>query len=231
MNCADGCTRTWIDVDAFVFDIDGTLLITRDLVHWNALHQAMLEAWGIDTTIEGIQYHGKTDLSILRAAVTRCGISEAEFARGLPKAIEIVCREVSRGAEQIVAEVCPAIVEILEVLTQRGKLLGVASGNLETVGWHKVEAAGLRRFFKFGCFSDHCESRAEIFRNAAREACSRTGANAVTCFVGDTPSDVLAAAEIGAPVIAVGTGTFTREELALHNPDFCFASCAELLSS
>jgi hypothetical protein len=24
--------------DAYFFDIDGTLLVTRDLVHWNALH-------------------------------------------------------------------------------------------------------------------------------------------------------------------------------------------------
>jgi hypothetical protein len=36
---------------AYVFDIDGTLLVTRDLVHWNALHQAMLEAYGVDATL------------------------------------------------------------------------------------------------------------------------------------------------------------------------------------
>ena len=28
--------------DAYIFDIDGTLLVTKDLVHWNALHQAMI---------------------------------------------------------------------------------------------------------------------------------------------------------------------------------------------
>jgi phosphoglycolate phosphatase len=65
--------------DAYVFDIDGTLLVTKDLVHWNALHQAMLEAYGVDATIEGIQYHGMTDLSILRAAMDRAGISGRAF--------------------------------------------------------------------------------------------------------------------------------------------------------
>ena len=65
--------------DAYVFDIDGTLLVTKDLVHWNALHQAMIEAYGVDTTIEGIPYHGKTDLSILRAAVGRAGVSDSAF--------------------------------------------------------------------------------------------------------------------------------------------------------
>ena len=36
-------SRKWIEADAYVFDIDGTLLNTRDLVHWNALNRAMCE--------------------------------------------------------------------------------------------------------------------------------------------------------------------------------------------
>ena len=40
-----------ISADAYFFDIDGTLLVTRDLVHWNGLHQAMLEVYGVDTNI------------------------------------------------------------------------------------------------------------------------------------------------------------------------------------
>ncbi len=59
----------WMDADAYLFDIDGTLLNTRDWVHRDALHQAMREAYGVDTTISGIAYHGKTDLGILRAAL------------------------------------------------------------------------------------------------------------------------------------------------------------------
>lgn len=56
--------------DAYFFDIDGTLLVTSDLVHWNGLHKAMLEVYGIDTTIEGLLYHGKTDIAILRNALS-----------------------------------------------------------------------------------------------------------------------------------------------------------------
>ena len=220
---------TWMNADAFVFDIDGTLLVTRDLVHWNALHQAMLEAYGVDTTIEGIPYHGKTDLSILRAAVTRAGISEAEFERHRPKALEVVCREVSCRAGQIVAETCPAITELLQVLATKGKLIGIASGNLEAVGWHKIQAAGLRRSFQFGCFSDQWESRTDIFRGAVAAVRSRLGPDATACFIGDTPSDISAAAEIQAPIIAIGSGTFSQQELSTHSPDYCFPSCAELL--
>src|SRR3954453_19539785 len=86
-------TVTLPPADAYVFDIDGTLLVTRDLVHWNALHQAMLEAYGVDTTIQGIPYHGMTDLSILRAALAREGIVDGAFESALPEALEVVCRE------------------------------------------------------------------------------------------------------------------------------------------
>src|SRR5579884_3917434 len=99
--------------DAYIFDIDGTLLVTKDLVHWNALHQAMLEAYGVDTTIEGIQYHGKTDLSILRAALAREGISDRDFEAALPKALEIVCREVEANHRKLAPLVCPGIIQLL----------------------------------------------------------------------------------------------------------------------
>ena len=76
----------WMDADAYLFDIDGTLLVTRDLVHRNALHHAMRELYGVDTTIDGIAYHGKTDLGILRAALGRMGISGEVFEANLPAA-------------------------------------------------------------------------------------------------------------------------------------------------
>jgi phosphoglycolate phosphatase len=216
--------------DAYVFDIDGTLLVTKDLVHWNALHRAMFEAYGVHATVEGIPYHGMTDISILRAALARAGVSDGAFESGLPMALEVVCREVEANRQQIVPHVCPGVPSLLARLSQQEELIGVASGNLETVGWHKIEAAGLRDHFSFGFFSDHCERRAEIFRNAMNHAASIFGTNASVCFVGDTPSDVQAAREAGALIVSVASGMFTPAELSAHSPDLCLTTCAELVS-
>jgi phosphoglycolate phosphatase len=213
--------------DAYIFDIDGTLLVTKDLVHWNALHQAMLEVYGVDATIEGIPYHGKTDLSILRAAVARVGIKDGQFEAGLLKALEVVRREVEKNHRDIAPVVCPGIKQLLDSLQSNGKLLGVASGNLESVGWHKIEAAGLRQFFTFGCFSDHHESRADIFRDALQHVRGKLGSGATACFIGDTPSDVEAARHIGAKVVAVASGTFSLDELSAYSPDLCISHCGE----
>lgn len=214
--------------DAYVFDIDGTLLVTRDLVHWNALHQAMLEAYGVDTTIEGISYHGMTDLSILREALAREGVQNGAFGTALPKALEVVCREVDAHRTEIRPQVCPGIPALLDKLSGQGHLMGVASGNLETVGWHKIQAANLRKYFTFGYYSDHCETRAGIFQNAVDRVKRELGANATTCFVGDTPADVRAAREIGAQIVAVATGTFGAGELRACQPDLCIEHWDEL---
>jgi phosphoglycolate phosphatase len=215
------------EADAYIFDIDGTLLVTKDLVHWNALHQAMVEAYGVDATIDGIPYHGKTDLSILRAALARAGVGDGKFEAALPKALEVVCREVVANHRELAPKVCTGIVQLLQSLKASEKLIGVASGNLETVGWHKIEAAGLRKFFTFGFFSDHHETRAEIFRNALEFAIARLGSGARACFIGDTPSDIQAARDVGAQVLAVSTGTFSFEELSACSPDLCVSHCGE----
>jgi phosphoglycolate phosphatase len=219
----------WTESDVYLFDIDGTLLNTRDLVHWHALNRAMLEVYGVNTTIAGISYHGKTDLGILRAALERAGISNGTFEQKLPLALHVVRQHVSENATQLVTDVCCAIPEILARLHGSGKLLGVASGNLESVGWKKVEAAGLRHYFQFGCFSDRDEFRADIFKRAVAEARSRAGQHAKVCFVGDTPEDIRAARSAGAHIIAVATGVYKADELSLLGADACVASCSDLV--
>lgn len=218
----------WIEADAFLFDIDGTLLSSRDHVHYNALNHAMLEAYGIDTTIAGVAYHGKTDLGILRAALARVGVSTPDFEANLDSALAVVCREVSTNSAAITPHVFDGIPRWLAKLQSEGKLLGLASGNLEEVGWHKVKAAGLAGYFSFGCFSDRHEHRADIFRAAVSEAKRRLGRDAGICFVGDTPEDIKAARIADAHMISVCTGIYKADELLPLQPDMCIASCTEL---
>lgn len=221
----------WMSADAYLFDIDGTLLVSRDRVHRNALHEAMRQAYGIDTTIDGIAYHGKTDVGILRAALQRVQVPDDRFEANLARALEIVRREVTANVNLLAPSVCSAIPELLAELQAAGKLLGLASGNLESVGWLKVETAGLHKFFTFGSFCDRHEARTDIFREAVLAAQRRLGESAQTCFIGDTPDDIKAARSVHSQVVAVCTGIFKADELACHEPDVCVASCAELLTN
>jgi phosphoglycolate phosphatase len=220
----------WRGADAYLFDIDGTLLLSPDRTHRYALHRAMLEIFGVETTIDGIAYHGKTDPGILRAALERAGISSEVIDSGMKPALEVVRRDATEKADRFKPNVLPGIREVLELLKGDGKLLGVTSGNLELVGWLKLKAAGLREFFELGCFADESELREQVFRKGVAEVRRRLGGGATVCFVGDTPDDVRAAQKVGGRVIAVGTGIFKVEDLATHRPDSCVATCADLLT-
>ena len=221
----------WLDADVYLFDIDGTLLNTRDGIHRNALKRAMREAYGVEAPLEGVIFHGKTDLGILRTALARVDIVDGVFDAKLPQALAVVRQHVAESRGKLVAETCPAIPGALALLRERGKLLGLASGNLESVGWLKVEAAGLRHFFSFGCFADVCEMRTGIFQHAAGEARRLAGPEGSICFVGDTPDDIEAARAADAHVIAVGTGIYPVRDLSALHPDVCVGSFADLLAS
>ncbi len=220
----------WSAADAYLFDIDGTLLNSRDGVHYYAFRNALRALFNIEGTIDGIPVHGNTDLGILRAVLERADIVGEVVERKLPELARHMCDEVRRNAAGIRVELCPSIRELLEWLRQRGKLLGVVSGNLEPIGWAKIEAAGLRDYFAFGAFSDRHERREDIFRQGITEARRRLHHDAAVCIVGDTPSDISAAAAVGVPIIAVSTGIFARDQLATLGPTLCVSCCTELLN-
>jgi phosphoglycolate phosphatase-like HAD superfamily hydrolase len=221
----------WSAADAYLFDIDGTLLNTRDGVHYFAFRNAVRNIFGVEGSIDGVPVHGNTDLGILRAVLRRQGFPDVEFERKLPSLMAHMCQEVQRNAGDIRVELCPSVADLLRSLHAAGKLLGIVSGNLKPIGWAKIEAAGLRSYFAFGEFSDRNEQREHIFRHGVQEVHRRLGDSASIIIIGDTPSDVLAARRIGVPIVAVATGIFSAVELAELGPDLCVASCAELLAT
>ncbi len=226
----DTTTFDWRQFDAYLFDIDGTLLNAQGGVHYNSFHTALREVYGCDGRIDGVPVHGNTDIGILRAALQHHAVLPADFEARLPEALEVMCAEVDRNVDGIEAEVCPSIRELLAELHSEGKLLGVATGNLERIGWIKLERAGLRQFFQFGSFSDRNEKREDIFRHGVALAKKLRGPQTSVCVVGDTPNDVRAARLVGLPVIAVATGIYSQDELRRHSPSLCLTSCAQLLS-
>jgi phosphoglycolate phosphatase-like HAD superfamily hydrolase len=219
----------WDAADAYLFDIDGTLLNSRDGVHYHAFHNAVRQFFGVASRIDGVPLHGNTDLGIIRAVLRRECVPNAEIDAKLPLMTAAMCEEVELNASAMQPELCPSVKELIQRLHSAGKLLAVASGNLEKIAWKKLEASGLRPFFAFGSFSDHREVRADIIRWGVEEARRRLSDAAVVYVVGDTPADIQAAHEVGVPVIAVATGIFSLEELQSYQPDLCVSCCTELL--
>src|ERR1035438_9966196 len=65
---------TWDEQDAYLFDIDGTLLRTRDRIHVDSFTASVQRITGFEVTLAGIVLHGSTDTAILREACQQAGI-------------------------------------------------------------------------------------------------------------------------------------------------------------
>jgi phosphoglycolate phosphatase-like HAD superfamily hydrolase len=220
----------WDRQNAYLFDIDGTLLRSRDRVHFESVANGVRRVTGFEVTLAGISLHGNTDTAILLEACNRAGIPADVLEPQIAAILDAMCASVEERRHELDPILMPGVKETLRHLSEHGALLGVATGNLEMIGWIKIEAAGLREWFRFGGFSDQFPVRAEMVGHAARKARALAGDAATVCVVGDTPRDIEAAQANNLPVIAVATGNFDFDALHALRPDACATSLADLIA-
>jgi phosphoglycolate phosphatase-like HAD superfamily hydrolase len=221
----------WDGQDAYLFDIDGTLLRSRDRVHMDSVSIGVRRVTGFEITLAGVVVHGSTDTAILREACHQAGVPAEVLEAQIEAILEAMRQSVVERRGELDLIRMPGVEDALSHLAQRGALLGLATGNLEMIGWIKVEHAGLREWFRFGGFSDHFPIRSELIAQAAVKARDLAGPSATVCVVGDTPRDIQAAQANSLPVIAVATGRYAFDELMEYRPDVCATSLADLLGS
>jgi phosphoglycolate phosphatase-like HAD superfamily hydrolase len=220
----------WDGQDAYLFDIDGTLLRSRDRIHFDSFASSIERVTGFEVTLAGVLLHGGTDTAILREACRQAGIPSKVLEPQIEAILEAMRVTVAEHRHEMKPQRMPGVEEALAHLAGRGALLGVATGNLELIGWIKIEEAGLREWFRFGGFSDRFPVRSELVGNAARKARELAGEAARVCVVGDTPRDIEAARANSLPVIAVATGSYSFEALLEYRPEVCASSLADLLA-
>lgn len=219
----------WDEQGAYLFDIDGTLLRSRDRVHVDSFFSSVRTAMGHELVLDGVTLSGNTDPGILRDAFRLAQLDEAHWQPHLENVLETMRRDVAARRFEMKLVKMPGVDETLAYLQSKGAALGVATGNLESIGWLKIEVLGLRHWFTFGGFSDNYDVRSDMIAHAIREAHRHADPEATVCVVGDTPFDISAARSNGLPTIAVATGNFTFEQLMEHEPEVCASSLEALL--
>jgi phosphoglycolate phosphatase-like HAD superfamily hydrolase len=185
---------------------------------------------GFEITLSGILLHGSTDTAILREACNQAGVPAEVLESRTEAILEAMRNAVYERRHEMELVRMPGVEETLAHLARKGALLGVATGNLEAIGWIKIEQAGLREWFRFGGFSDHFSIRSELIGHAGRKARELAGSGASICVVGDTPRDIEAARANFLAVIAVATGNYSFDELLKLQPEVCASSLADLLA-
>ena len=227
----------WDEQDAYLIDIDGTLLRHKDRVHFDAFYESVRGVMGYDLVLDGVILAGNTDPGILRDAFRLAKVDDAVWRPRREAMLQAMCARVVERRQHLQPMIMPGVEATLEHLQKKGALLGIATGNLEEIGWLKIENAGLRSWFSFGGFSDRFEKRADMIAHAAEQARAILGSDGAghecrsVCVVGDTPFDIEAARANGLPTIAVATGRYDFDALMEHQPEACATTLAALLEA
>jgi phosphoglycolate phosphatase-like HAD superfamily hydrolase len=160
----------------------------------------------------------------------KAGASRTAIRQAMPAIQRAAERYYRRVCPEIRGKQCPAVEPVLERLTRRGILLGLVTGNLTRIGWHKLGRADLAHYFRFGAFGEMAGTRAGLARLAIREARSRgwIGRGVPISLVGDSPNDVIAARTAGIRSIAVRTGITPPGGLEALRPDVLLRNLRDL---
>ena len=211
-----------------LFDIDGTLLLTGRAGE-HALRVAFKERFGVDDDLSSISFAGSTDGAIARQMFAPYNIpatpeNVADLFDGYVHhlALELPRRE---------GRVLPGIVELLEALHRREDcVLGLLTGNIERGAELKLSHYGVWDYFEFGAFADDHVDRNKLGPVAHLRAAEKHGVSfqAKDVYVlGDTPRDIDCARAAGFIAVAIATGSYGKDELAAHNPDFVFEDLSD----
>ena len=204
-----------------LFDIDGTLIHSGGAgVH--ALKLTLAERFGIADDLDDIEIAGMTDSGIVVSILKKHRIpaTNENIAAFLDSYVHFLSLELPRREGKLL----PGVLELLERLKSRPDLvLALLTGNVSRGAQLKLEHYGVWHFFEFGAFADDHQDRNQLGSFAvtrAKEKHGREFSATEIDVIGDTPRDITCGKAFGARTIAVATGTYSREQLAEHQPDF-----------
>lgn len=206
-----------------LFDIDKTL-IHGSSAHKDAFRVAFKKVYDVIGSQDDINHHGKTDRQIIIEVLKIKGLKEDQIFRKIDECIQTIIDVYNQTAKNDQISLLDAVKELLEEFEKRKVLMGLVTGNIESIARSKLTKVNLNQYFKLGGFgSDPHNDRSDLVKLAIKKAESKFGfkSDGKNVFLfGDAVADMQAGKEGGATTIGVTTGVFTKEELQKAGADF-----------
>lgn len=204
---------------AILFDLDGTLIDTIELILSSARHA--FEGWprGIPTDEDWVRGIGTPLVQQLRAYTE----TEDEVVVLLER-----YRRYQAEHHDRLTRCYDDVPEILETLTARGHKFAIVTSKASPIAHQSLKFVGIDDYFPVVVGYDET-TRHKPDPEPVNVALSRLGASAEQAvFVGDSPHDIHAGKAAGVVTIAALWGPFDRETLADARPDHFIGCMADL---
>lgn len=216
------------DVDAVIFDIDGTLMDTFSAYY--TVFSEGVAGYGLDTI-------PRADLRrYLAEGLSLRAILEKIFPRGTDESTFAACREKILGLfkDLEVQEVraFPGAEELFRTLQDKGIKIGIATGRMSSVEdeWARFERLGFAGFIGAIVTSREVACRKPA-PDVIIECARRLGIPLEKCVVlGDTINDIVATKAAGAMAVVVSTGHEDEDRLMDAGADLVLRSLDELIT-
>lgn len=215
-----------------LWDIDGTLVSnvqTPGHVALDEYHRAVFEVTGIKKPGRPQKIDGSTDMAIILDILEKSDIKKEEAERIFPR----VLRELEKitTPRDFIQKTRSMIVGASETLFSLSKdtVQTYATGNSPKRARAKTEAFGLDLFLdeEIGGFGSWTSEREAFIEKAIDLSEKKHGLAERVIVIGDTPSDINAAREVGVEAVLVAGGVFSLEDLRKLNPDLLVGDLSE----
>ena len=207
--------------DTYLFDLDGTLLDSIDLIFRCYRHAARTHLGELPPDKVWLDGLG-TPLREQFSAVT----SDSD----LIEEMVVTYREYHHLHHDTSVTLYPGVERALDGLSERGATLGVVTSKLRAGAERGLRLTGLIEHFPVLVAADDVK-RPKPDPEPVVAALVRAGADRTnTIFIGDSPHDMAAGRAAGVATAAVLWGPFSVDELSASSPTFLLEKPEEILS-
>jgi len=211
-----------------LFDLDGTLVDIFE-EHLSAFLKSQKEVFGVDLSPEDLTKNiGQPARIVIGSPLLERGIDPKVIEERMETAYRSYKKHLEEGLKGMGEDaVLPGAVNLLEILSQRGEIIGLVTSNISTVGMMVIEKTGIAKYFRVQSFGDVANKKSEMISRAvelAREKYGFDSGKDSIFFVGDGAVDVRAGKEFGCRTVALATGMEKETDLEKEKPDFLFSS-------
>lgn len=201
-----------------LFDLDGTLLDTTDLIVKSFQH-----------AIRTHQGHD-ADLDLVKSTFGKPLIEALALMGPDPEAMIETYREYNLRHHDELAKAFSGVAEAVQKLYDRGIKLAVVTSKTRTTSLRGLRLFAMDKYFSLVVGSEDCV-RHKPHPEPVERALAGLGLAAGDCLmVGDSPFDILCAKAAGVKTVAVRWTYVPWKDVMAAGPDYVVADMAELLA-
>jgi pyrophosphatase PpaX len=215
-----------VTVRAVLFDLDGTLVDTTELILASCAHTFERHLGMTPSREAVIATFGRSLPEVLWEMAYEAGLPDPDVVAA---AMLATYREHNDTVHDELIRPFEGIEPMLALLRASGRRLGLVTSKREGAARRGLARYGLERFFDVLVFHDDT-SRHKPHPDPLLAAAGRSGvAPAETAYVGDSVHDIVAGRAAGMLTVAALWGPFPRAELDAAGPSLVAATPAEVI--